>query len=105
MVEATPAPWRDKCERCGRGFRDGESRWIEQRQHIVHTACADWTTWEQPPYSWKLGELRKQYRSADATERARIAKAGRAIRRAQAEWPNDAVQHVQQVVAAVRNLG
>ena len=105
MVEATPAPWRDKCERCGRGFAAGESRWIQERQYTVHTACADWTTWEEPPYSWKLKELRKQYRSADAAERARIVKAGKAIRAAQEQWPARAVEHVQRVVDAVHALG
>jgi hypothetical protein len=97
MVEATPATWRDVCEGCGRGFNAGESRWIEQRRYTVHTACADWTTWEQPPYSWKLKELRKQYRAARPEQRARIAEAGRAIRQAQAHWPAHAVEHVQRV--------
>ena len=105
MVEATSARWRDTCERCGHGFDPGESRWIEQRQHTVHTRCADWSLWEQPPYSWKLKELRKQYRNADAQSRARIVKAGRAIRQAQAQWPAHVVEHVQRVLKAVRALG
>jgi hypothetical protein len=105
MVEATPALWRDNCERCGRGFSDGEPRWIEQRRYTVHTGCADWKVWEQPPHSWRLKELRKQYRSADTESRARIAKAGRAIRQAQAEWPAHAAEHVQRVLEAVRGLG
>ena len=104
MVEATPAPWRDTCHRCGRGFDASESRWVEQRQHTVHTRCADWSTWEQPPYSWKLKELRRAYRQADVTERARIVKAGQAIRRAQSQWPSGAVQHVERVLEAVRAL-
>jgi hypothetical protein len=105
MVEATPATWRDVCEGCGRGFNAGESRWIEQRRFTVHTECADWTTWEQPPYSWKLRELRKQYRAADVESQARIVQAGQAIRRAQAEWPTHATAHVQRVLEAVRGLG
>lgn len=105
MVEATPATWRDVCERCGHGFDPDESRWIEQRRHTVHTRCADWSQWEQPPYSWKLKELRKAYRSADAQRRARIVKAGRAIREAQAQWPTHAVEHVERVLEAVRGLG
>ena len=105
MVEATPAVWRDVCERCGHGFADGESRWVEQRQHTVHTRCADWSKWEQPPYSWKLKELRRAYRQADARERARIVKASKAIRRAQSRWPSDAAQHVERLLDAVRALG
>jgi hypothetical protein len=106
MVEATPAPWRDTCERCGRGFAPGESRWIEQRRYTVHTACADWRKWPEPPYSWKLKELRRQYRSADTDSRARIVRAGQAIRQAQAQWPTHAhaVEHVQSVLEAVRGL-
>ena len=104
MVEATPARWRDICERCGHGFDPRESSWIEQRRFTVHTRCADWSKWEQPPYSWKLRELRKAYRLADAQSRARIVKAGRAIREAQAQWPTHAVQHVERVLEAVRNL-
>jgi len=104
MVEATPATWRDLCERCGRGFADGESRWIEQRRYTVHTECAQWELWEQPPYSWKLKELRKQYRAGDAESRARIVQAGQAIRRMQEEWPSHAVEHVQCVLEAVHRL-
>jgi hypothetical protein len=66
MVEATPPIWKDAYERCGRGFACGESRWIEQRQYTVHTECAQWELWDTPPYSWKLKELRKQYRQASA---------------------------------------
>jgi hypothetical protein len=105
MVEATLPIWKDLCERCGRGFAAGEPRWIEQRRFVVHTDCADWSKWEHPPYSWKLRELRNQYRSADATERAGIVKAGTAIRQAQAEWPAHAVEHVRRVLEAVRGLG
>jgi hypothetical protein len=105
MVEATPATWRDLCERCGRGFNAGESRWIEQRRYLVHTQCAQWELWDAPPYSWKLRELRKQYRQADANSRARIVKAGTAIRAAQAQWPTHAVAHVQRVLEAVHRLG
>jgi len=45
--------------------------------------------------------LRKAYRSADAVERARIVKAGKAIRAAQSTWPIDAVEHMRRVLAAV----
>ena len=76
-----------------------------ERRYLVHTRCADWAKWEQqPPYSWKLKELRKVYRSADADSRARIVKAGKAIRSAQAEWPAHAAEHVQSVLEAVRAL-
>ena len=105
MAEATPAPWPDTCHRCGHGFEPGESRWIEQRRYTVHTRCADWSKWEQLPYSWKLRELRKQYRSGDAQSRVRIVKAGRGIRRAQAQWPSGAAEHVERVLEAVRGLG
>ena len=105
MVEATPPKWKDTCERCGRGFGEGEPRWVEQRRYTVHTGCADWSKWEQPPYAWKLKELRKQYRQADPERRARIVKAGRAIRRAQAHWPMQAVEHVERVLDAVHGLG
>jgi hypothetical protein len=105
VVEATPPTWKDTCERCGQGFGDRESRWIEQRRYTVHTQCAQWQLWEQPPYSWKLNALRKQYRQANAVERARIVKAGQAIQQAQAEWPTRAVEHVQRVLEAVRELG
>jgi hypothetical protein len=105
MVEATPAPWRDTCQRCGRGFAPGESRWVEQRSGLVHTECAQWELWAEPPYSWKLKELRKQYRAAQPEQRARIAEAGRAIRQAQAQWPAHAVEHVQCVLEAVHGLG
>ena len=71
----------------------------------MHTRCADWSKWEQPPYAWKLKELRKAYRQANAAERARIVRAGKAIRRAQGEWPAHAVEHVQRVLEAVRGLG
>ena len=74
MVEATPALWRDTCERCGCGFSAGESRWIEQRRYTVHTGCAQWELWAEPPYSWKLKELRKQYRAAQPGQRARSGK-------------------------------
>jgi hypothetical protein len=94
MVEATPATWRDVCERCGRGFNAGESRWIEERRYLVHTQCADWSRWAEPPYAWKLKE-----------RRARIVKAGKTIRAAQAEWPTHAVEHVQRVLEAVHRLG
>ena len=104
MVEATPSTWKDVCARCGRGFGEREPRWVEQRRYTVHTHCADWSKWERPPYSWKLKELRKRYRQADTPERARIVKAGRAIRRAQAEWPTQAMQHVQRVLEAVHAL-
>jgi hypothetical protein len=70
----------------------------------VHTQCADWTQWEQPPYSWKLKELRKQYRQANAQSRARIVKAGKTIQAAQAQWPTHAVEHVQRVLEAVHRL-
>lgn len=105
MVEATPPTWKDVCERCGRGFGEREPRWIEQRRYTVHTGCADWSKWEQPPYSWKLKELRRQYRRADPAERTRIVKAGKAIRAAQAQWPAHAEEHVQRVLKAVRELG
>jgi hypothetical protein len=105
MVEATPPIWKDTCERCGRGFADGEARWIEQRTYTVHTECARWELWETPPYAWKLKELRKQYRSADSETRSRIVKAGRAIREAQAEWPMHATDHVRRVLEAVRGIG
>lgn len=105
MVEATPAAWRDASERCGRGFDPGESRWIQERRYTVHTDCAQLELWVQPAYSRKLRELRKQYRSADAASRARIVKAGKAIRAAQAEWQADAVEHVQRVLKAVQSLG
>jgi hypothetical protein len=105
MVEATPATWRDVCDRCGRGFGPAESRWIQERRFLVHTRCADWSKWDEPPYSWKLKELRKQYREADPQSRARIVKAGKAIRAAQEQWPVRAVEHVQRVLDAVRALG
>jgi hypothetical protein len=105
MVEATPATWRDVCEYCGRGFTAGESRWIEQRRYLVHTECAQWELWERPPYSWKLKDLRKQYRAADTEGRARIVRAGQAIRQAQAQWPTHAVDHAQRVLEAVHGLG
>ncbi len=105
MAEASSHKWRDTCHRCDHGFGPGESRWIEQRRFTVHTRCADWSKWERPPYSWKLRELRKQYRLADAIGRARIVKAGQAIRRAQASWPAHAVEHVERVLKAVRELG
>ena len=105
MVEASSHNWRDICERCGHGFSAGESRWIEQRQYTVHTRCADWSQWEQPPYSWKLKELRKAYRQAEPEQRARIVNAGKAIRRAQSTWPTHAQEHVQRVLEAVRGLG
>ena len=105
MVEATPSTWSELCAHCGRGFRDDESRWIEQRRYTVHTECADWELWEQPPYSWKLKELRKQYRQADPKQRTRIVRAGKAIRAAQAEWPIHAVEHVKRVLEAVHSLG
>ena len=89
----------------GRGFDPTESRWSEQRQHTVHTRCADWSKWEQPPYSWKLKELRRACRQADVNERVRIVKAGKAIRRAQSQWPAHAQEHVQRVLEAVRGLG
>ena len=104
MVEATPATWRDVCERCGRSFSAEESRWIQERRYIVHTGCADWSKWAEPPYSWKLRELRKAYRHADAQSRARIVTAGQAIRAAQIEWPAHAVAHVERVLEAVRGL-
>jgi hypothetical protein len=105
MVEATPATWRDTCDRCGHGFERGDSRWIQERRYTVHTDCAQWELWEQPPYSWKLKELRRAYRHADANERARIVKAGQAIRAAQSQWPAHAQEHVQRVLEAVRALG
>jgi hypothetical protein len=105
MAEASSHDWRDICERCGRGFEPGEPRSIEQRCYTVHTRCADWSKWGQPPYSWKLRELRNQCRSADAQNRARIVKAGKAIRAAQAQWPTHAAEHVQRVLEAVRGLG
>jgi hypothetical protein len=71
----------------------------------VHTQCADWSKWAEPPYAWKLKELRKQYRQADAESRARIVKAGKTIRAAQAQWPTHAVAHVERVLEAVRGLG
>ena len=71
----------------------------------MHTHCADWSKWAEPPYSWKLKELRRQYREADATERVRIVKAGQAIRAAQSRWPTHAVEHVQRVLEALRALG
>jgi hypothetical protein len=105
MVEASSHDWRDVCERCGHGFEPGESRWIEERRYTVHTGCADWSQWAEPPYSWKLKELRKAYRSADAQSRARIVNAGQTIRAAQTEWPVYAVEHVERVLEAVRALG
>ena len=104
MVEATLPIWTDTCERCGCAFVAGEPRWIEQRRYTVHTECADWSKWQQPPYSWKLKELRKQYRSADAQTRARIVNAGKAIRHMQVEWPVHAVDHVKRVLEAVHRL-
>ena len=104
MVEATPALWRDTCERCGHGFAPGESRWVEQRSGLVHTECAQWKLWTEPPYSWKLKELRKQYRAAQPEQRARIAEAGRAIRQAQAHWPTHAAEHVRRVLEALQQL-
>jgi hypothetical protein len=101
MVEVTPPAWSDVCEHCGSGFAEGEARWVEQRRHTVHTECARWELWEQPPYAWKLKELRKQYRDAEPERRARIVKAGQAIRCAQAEWPKDAADHVRRVLEAV----
>ena len=106
MVEAILPIWKDTCKHCGRGFDPGEPRWIEQRRYTVHTECARWELWETPPYSWKLKELRKQYRNADADadSRARIVQAGRAIRRMQAEWPERATDHVRCVLEAVHRL-
>jgi hypothetical protein len=104
MVEATPPTWKDVCEHCGRRFGIGEARWIEQRRYTVHTQCARWELWETPPYSWKLKELRKLYRQADPECRAKIVRAGLAIRRMQAEWPNHAVDHVRRVSEAVHSL-
>ena len=78
---------------------------MEQRSGLVHIKCAQWHLWEQPPYSWKLKELRKQYRQADPRRRARIVKAGQAIRRAQSAWPARAQEHVECVLEAVRALG
>lgn len=104
MVEATPPAWKDVCEHCGRGFGDDEPRWVELRRYTVHTECAQWQLWERPPYSWKVKELRKQYRHADAESRARIVQAGNAIREAQVRWPVHAVEHVNRVLAAVRAL-
>ena len=104
MVEATPPKWKDTCERCGRSFDDREPRWVEQRQYTVHTGCADWSKWNEPPYSWTLEELRRQYRQADAADRARIVNAGKAIRAAQSGWPSHAAEHVERVLVAVRNL-
>ena len=105
MVEATPATWRDVCERCGGGFGPGEPRWIQERRLLMHTACADWSKWAEPPHSWRLKDLRKAYRNADRNSRARIVKAGQAIRAAQSQWPAHAVEHVERVLEAVRALG
>lgn len=104
MVEATPPTWKDTCERCGRGFGAGESRWIEQRRYTVHTRCADWTKWKQPPYWWKLKELRRKYREAGPDQRVRIVQAGQAIRAAQSAWPVRAQEHVERVLEAVHRL-
>ncbi len=73
-------------------------------RYTVHTDCARWELWETPPYSWKLKELRKQYRNADAVRRARILHVGQAIRRMQAEWPAHAIDHVKRVLEAVHDL-
>ena len=77
---------------------------MEQRSGLVHTECAQWELWAEPPYSWKLKELRKQYRVAQPEQRTRIVKAGQAIRHAQTQWPTHAVEHVQRVLEAVRGL-
>ena len=104
MVEPTPAPWPDTCERCGQPFASSEPRWIEERRHTVHTRCARWERWATPPYAWKLKELRRRYRSTTGERRARIARAGRAIRDAERAWPERAVEHVERVLEAVRAL-
>jgi len=105
MVEAIPPVWKEHCERCGAGFVAGEPRWIEQRRHAVHTECARWELWETPPYAWKLTELRTQYRAAAPEDRARIVRAGRAIRQMQADWPKDAERHVRTVCEAIQRVG
>ena len=104
MVEATPSRWNEVCEHCGGQFGPNEPRWIERRRYAVHTECAKWELWDTPPYAWKLKELRKQYRAADVSERARIVKAGQAIRRMQAEWPDNACAHVARVREAVQAI-
>jgi hypothetical protein len=53
----------------------------------------------------KLKALRKQYREADQEDRAKIARASRAIRRMQAAWPNDAVAHVSHVLQVCGGVG
>jgi hypothetical protein len=103
MVEATPPVWEDTCKHCGRGFCHGEPRWIEQRRYTVHTECAQWDLWDAPPYSWKLRELRKEYRSADVERRIQIVQAGQAIRQAQRHWPSNAADHVKRVLEAVHS--
>ena len=104
MVEPTPAPWRDTCERCGKPFSAGEPRWIEQRRYTVHTRCARWESWPKPPYAWKLKELRKHYRASTGQRRTRIVRAGRAIRAAERVWPEHAVEHVERMLDAIRAL-
>ena len=105
MAEATSPEWPDTCAHRGRGFDAGESLWLEQRRYFVHTECASWAFWEEPPYVWKLKELRKRYREAGAAERERLVRAGRAIRQMEAAWPDRAAEHVGRVLVAVRKVG
>ena len=104
MAEGTPPDWRDTCEHCGGGFGAGEPRWLEQRRYFVHTRCAHWELWEDPPYVWKLKQLRRRYRGADGDERKRLARARQSIQEMQAVWPDDAAEHVGRALAAVLEL-
>ncbi|MEM9727743.1 MAG: hypothetical protein AAF997_04105 [Myxococcota bacterium] len=104
MAEPTPHNWPDSCRHCGRRFKTGEPRWLEQRRYFVHTECARWHLWETPPYVWALKDLRKRYRQAGTEERARIAHAGAAIREMERAWPANAAERVARVAEALRDF-
>lgn len=65
--------------------------------------CFDWARLTKPPYFFRLREMRKRYVEVKAEMRALYA-AGRALKAAHAEWPDNALEHAENIVSAFQKL-
>lgn len=93
-------PKAEFCAKCGKPL--GDDYWTLFGV-ATHPHCFEWTRLTKPPYLFRLRELRRRYARVKA-EMSALYAAGKALRAAQAEWPENALEHAENIIEAFQKL-
>ena len=69
----------------------------------MHLACVEWSGLAEPPFYFRLPEIRARFRDAREQLEA-LEKAGKLLRAARSRWPANAFEHAERIVAVFQHL-